>query len=100
MRRPKVSDDVGKHISAARAFHTGLIADTHRLQFSLEQMVPHLEVLRRRASATGEKLSAAETSYRHLETLRKNAAVWRETYRDLLSSVRRVRARLRRLEKA
>jgi hypothetical protein len=99
MRRGKVSDEVGQHTSAARAFHTGLIADTYRLRLALEQMVPHLEVLRRRTPAATEKLSAAEASCRHLETLKINADAWWETYRHLHTSVRRVRGHLRRLAK-
>ena len=87
-----------RHTSAARAFHTGLIADTHRLRVTLDKMVPHLDVLRRHALASSERLAAAEASCRHLKTLRRLAEAWRDTYRDLQTSVRRVRGHLRRLE--
>jgi hypothetical protein len=97
MRRPKVADELSRHTSAARAFHTGFISETHRLRMTLDQMTPHLGELRRQALASSEKLAAAEASCRHLKMLKRIAEAWRDTYRDLHASVSRVRGHLRRL---
>jgi hypothetical protein len=94
--RPAHTDNVRKHTSAARAFHTGLVADTHRLRLVLDKMRPHLDLLRRGTTSDADKLSAAEASCRHVVTLKKYSVAWRETYLDLHASLRRLRGHLKR----
>jgi hypothetical protein len=58
----QLTDHVRRHISAARAFHTGLVADTHYRLRVLARFAAHLDVLRSRNSTFGEKVMAAECS--------------------------------------
>lgn len=99
MSLPKIPNDILRHTSAARAFHTGLIADTQRLRIAVNEIGEHLGALRRRTADPADRLSAAEASCRHMKRLRECAGAWLATYRDLHASVRRVRDHLKRLAK-
>jgi hypothetical protein len=96
-RRDPLTDEVKRHISAARAFHTGLQADTHRVKDVVQKMATHLDVMRRSASALEERLSAAERSCGHLKVLETLHRAWTDTYHDLRRSIRRVRVHLNRM---
>ena len=97
MRQPKLTGDVLRHASAARAFHTGLLADTHRLRDVLNVLTKHLGVIRQQRTGIAEKLDAAEASCLQLKILETLGDSWRETYCDLRGSVHRVRFHLRRV---
>jgi hypothetical protein len=88
---------LARHVSAARAFHTGLIAETHRRLSILTQMAEHLDVLRSPGAAAATKITAIEVSCRHLVALGKPGD-WRGTYRDLRGSLHAIRAHLKRGE--
>ena len=86
---------VVRHASAARAFHTGLIADTQRLRASLSALTDHLNVVRHKKSAPARKLAAVEAAWVQLRSIEKLTDAWRETYRDLRRSLQRVRLHMR-----
>jgi hypothetical protein len=94
-RRHELTDAVRRHISAARAFHTGLLADTHQLKAGLHKLAKHLDVLRHQGPGVEEKLKAAEASCLHTKTLEKLHRAWRETHLDLRRSLRHVRYHFR-----
>ena len=100
MRQPKRTDAFLRHVSAARAFHTGLLADTHRLRDALTVLAKHLDVIRQRRTGIAEKLDAADASCLQLKILETLGDSWRETYCDLRGSVHRVRLHLRRVARA
>jgi hypothetical protein len=87
---------LNRHIRAIRAFHTGLIAESHRRIHLLRKMAPHIDLLRRPALRE-EKLQAAEESCRHLQALGDLRQPWHSTYRDLRRHLLALRAHLRRL---
>lgn len=97
MPQPKLTAAVHRHASAARAFHTGLVADTYRLGVTVRRLTRHLAVMRHPTTGLLEKLTAAEASCVHLNSLGKLRTTWSETYRDLRHSVRHVRFHLKRL---
>jgi hypothetical protein len=88
------SGEVSRHVAALRAFHTGLIAETHRHLHKLQQMAPDIDVLRHPKREPQEKLAAAEASCRKLKSLERLREPWRDTYRDFRHSLRRARALL------
>jgi DNA repair exonuclease SbcCD ATPase subunit len=88
---------VHRHVRAARAFHTDLIAHAQRRLRVLINVAKHLNVLRSRNSSLAEKLSAAESSRTHLETLEQLRRSSRETYSDFKNAVRRIHHHLKRL---
>lgn len=59
----------------------------------------HIDVLRHEESKSDEELASAEASWRLLQQLEALKRPWRETYRDLRTSVRSVRALLRQMVK-
>jgi hypothetical protein len=59
----------------------------------------HINTVRHSKPAIAEKLSAAEASCVHIKTLETLEGSWRATFRDLRSSVRRMRAHLKLLAK-
>ena len=81
-----------RYIAALRAFHTGLLAETHRHLRVLEQMRPQIDVLRGLQPTAPEKLNAVDEAFRQLRALEALKQPWRETYRDFRRSLRRVRA--------
>jgi hypothetical protein len=96
-RGSPLPDHVHRHVTAARAFHTDLIAHAHRRLRLLMNLAKHLNVLRSRNSLLAEKLSAAESSQQQLETLAQLRRSSREIYRDLSDAVRRIHHHLKRL---
>jgi hypothetical protein len=86
-----------RHVTSARAFHTDLIAQTHRRLRVLVNLARHLDVLRSRDSTLEEKLNAASSSSKHLELLEQLRRSSNETYRDFRTAVGRIRAHLSRL---
>jgi len=93
-RRPS-RGDLDNHISAVRAFHSGLIAEAHRRLYVLGKIGPHIGVLRRRNLPVEARLTAAEESCRHLASLGKMRQPWRATYDDLVRTMARLRDYLR-----
>ena len=92
----KADETVARHVSAARAFHTGLVADTQRIRGALSTLSDHLNVVRHGKSAPAAKLAAVEAACLHLRTIEKLSDAWRETYRDLRRSLRRVQFDMKR----
>jgi hypothetical protein len=92
----KASKTIVRHVSAARAFTTGLAADTQRIRGALTTLTNHLNVVRHDKSAAATKLAAVEAACLHLRTIERLAETWRETYRDLRRSLRRVRFHMKR----
>lgn len=100
MRTVHRDDDpiqVRRHILAIRAFHTGLIAETHRHLRALQQMAPYIELMRRPYPTTSAKLAAVRAACRELRRLEALKEPWRETYRDFRRSLGRARALFARL---
>jgi hypothetical protein len=93
-------DHVHRHVTAARAFHTDLVAHAQRRLRLLMNLAKHLSVLRSRNSTLSEKLSAAESSRRSLETIEQVRRSARETYRDFRNAVRRIHHHLNRFATA
>jgi len=91
--------ELNRHVAAARAFHTGLVAETHRRLHLLRKIADHIEVLRHPTKQHEQKLAAAEASCRHLRSLAELGKAWRDTYSDLSRSLRRVREHFRRIVK-
>lgn len=92
----KADETVVRHVSAARAFHTGLVADTQRIHAAVSTLTDHLNVVRHAKAAPAAKLDAIEAACRHLGTIERLTDAWRETYRDLRRSLRRVRSYMKR----
>jgi hypothetical protein len=90
-RRRSPEAEAQRHISAARAFHTGLVAETHRRLRSLRDLAVHIDVLRHSNRQPAEKLAAVKACDVHLATLERLTRPWRDTYRDLRQSLRRAR---------
>nr|AIA11866.1 Unknown Function [uncultured bacterium] len=88
---------VSRHVAALRAFHAGLIAETHRHLHSLQEMAPDIETLRHPAAQPPGKLAAAEAASRKLRALERLRNPWRETYRDFRHSLRRAHALLKKI---
>jgi hypothetical protein len=84
------------HISAARAFHTGLIAETQRRLRMLTSLTKHLNVLRSRDSTLAEKVSAAESSRQQMDMLEQLRQSSLSTHRDLRNAVKRIHHHLNR----
>jgi hypothetical protein len=81
-----------RHVSALRAFHTGLIAETHRHLHVLMEVARHIDALRKPTVPPEAKLAAANASARQLTKLKRLKQPWCETYLDLLRSLQRVRS--------
>jgi len=92
----KADETVVRCVSAARAFHTGLVADTQRIRGALNTLTDHLNVTRHSKSAPAAKLAAVEAACLHLRTIEKLSDAWRETFRDLRRSLRRVHFHMKR----
>ena len=88
---------IHRHISAARAFHTDLIAETQRRLRLLTNLTRHLDTLRSRESTLPERLSAAESWNRDLNTLDQLRQSAVATHRDLRKAVRRIHHHLNKL---
>jgi hypothetical protein len=89
-----------RYIAAVRAFHTGLVAESHKHLHVLAAFTRHVDVLREEQRHVRDKLASAEACWRELANLRRLRQPWRETYEDLRHSVLRARALFRRILKA
>jgi len=94
---PPLGNRIHRHISAARAFHTDLIAETQRRLRLLMNLTRHLNVLRARESTLTDRLSAAESSRQELEALEQLRQSSVSTHRDLRTAVKRIHHHLNRL---
>ena len=88
---------VHRHVTAARAFHTDLVAHAQRRLRVLIDLAKYLDALRSQNTSLAEKVSAAESSRRHLAALEQLGRSSRETYSDFQRAVRRVHHHLKRL---
>jgi hypothetical protein len=86
-----------RHVTAARAFHTGLLAESHKHLHVLAALQQHLDLLRQERRHPDEKLAAAHACCKEMMRLRRLRQPWRDTYDDLRSSLVRARALFRRL---
>ena len=87
---------IHRHIAAARAFHTDLIAEAQRRLRILTNLARHLSILRSRESTLTERLSAADASCEELETLEQLRRSSVSTHRDLRNAVKRIHYHLNR----
>jgi hypothetical protein len=94
------ADAVKRHVAALRAFHTGLVSETHQHLYVLAQMARHLDVLRQPSQRSEEKLAAAHAGCRQLTRLERLKQPWREPYRDFRRSLQRVRTVYREIVKS
>ncbi len=100
IRRAVRSDEAAQHhVTAVRAFHTGLIAECYQHLHVLRGLANHIEVLRRPRHSPDEKLTAAHACLREMKKLERLRQSWHETYADLRRSVLKVRAVFRRVVK-
>lgn len=99
IRRTKegLHQEARRHIAAVRAFHTGLVAESHRHIHVLDTFTRHVDVLRQEGRHAPAKLAAVEACCRELANLRRMRQPWRDTYDDLRHSLVRTRALFRRL---
>ena len=86
-----------RHVAAVRAFHTGLVAESHKHLHVLATFTRHVDVLREERRHVRDKLASVESCCRELTNLRRLRQPWRETYEDLRHSVSRARALFRRI---
>jgi hypothetical protein len=98
--REALHDEARRHIAAVRAFHTGLVAESHKHLHVLAAFTRHVDVLREERRHVRDKLASAEACWRELANLRRLRQPWRDTYEDLRHSVSRARALFRRIVKA
>jgi hypothetical protein len=99
-RRRRSHIDLTQHISAVRAFHTGLIAEAQRRRHLLSTMAPHVDRLRHPHAGISAKLSAIEQYWRHLKELGRMELPWNATHQDLARSMRRLHHHLRGVARA
>jgi len=93
-------NEARRHIAAVRAFHTGLVAESHKHLHVLATFTRHVDVLREERRHVRDKLVSVEACCRELANLRRLRRPWRETYEDLRYSLSRARALFRRMVKA
>lgn len=93
-------DEARRYIAAVRAFHTGLVAESHKHLHVLATFTRHVDVLREERRHVRDKLASAEACCRELANLRRLRQPWRETYEDFRHSLLRARAVFRRIVKA
>jgi hypothetical protein len=89
-----------RHVAALRAFHTGLIAETHQHLYVLARMARHIDVLRQPSRPPKQKLAAAHASCQEINELKRLKRPWGETYRDFRRTLKRVRALYREIVKS
>jgi len=90
-------DEARRQITAVRAFHTGLVAESHKHLRVLAMFTRHVEALREDRRQARDKLAAIRACCQELANLRRLRDPWRETYEDLRRSLVRTRALFRRL---
>jgi len=94
------SEAAKRHVAALRAFHTGLIAETHHHLYVLTRIARHIDVLRQPSRPPKQKLAAAHASCREMTRLEQLKQPWGETYRDFGRALQRVRALYREIVKS
>ena len=92
--------EADRHIAAARAFHTGLIAESQKHLHVLAGFTRHIDVLREERRHAREKLASVQACCQELVNLRRLRQPWRDTYRDLRRSLVRARALFRILNRS
>jgi len=80
-----------RHIAALRAFHAGLVAETHRHLRVLLEMTEQIDLLRRPQLPPSAKLTAVHETCRQLRALELLKQPWRDTFRDFRHSLHRAR---------
>jgi hypothetical protein len=102
IRRTKeaLHQEAQRHIAAVRAFHTGLVAESHKHLHVLATFTRHVDVLRQNGRHLPAKLAAVDACCRELANLRRLRQPWRDTYDDLRHSLIHARALFRRLVEA
>src|SRR6478672_13113391 len=102
IRRTKeaLHQEARRHVAAVRAFHTGLMAESHKHLHVLATFTRHVEVLRQEGRHVPAKLEAVEACCRELANLRRLRQPWRDTFDDLRHSLIRTRTLFRRLVEA
>ena len=95
--REELYKEARRYVAAARAFHTGLIAESHRHLHVLGALSGYVDVLRQDRRRAHEKLASVQACCRELAKLRRMRQPWRDTYDDLRHSLVRARAVFRRL---
>ena len=88
---------VHKYVTAIRAFHTGLISETHRHLHAIRGLERDIDVLRHPTCEPREKLAAVHRATRQLQSVDELKQPWRDTLRDLKRSLRRAEALLRKI---
>ena len=98
-RRTKeaLHDEARRQIGAVRAFHTGLVAESHQHLRVLAMFTRHVNVLREDRRHARDKLASIHVCCQELANLRRLRDPWRETYEDLRRSLVRARSLLRHL---
>jgi hypothetical protein len=98
-RRTKeaLNAEARRYIGAARAFHTGLVAESQKHLHVLATFTRHIDVLREERRHAREKLASVQACCEQLAHLRRLRQPWRETYEDLRHSLIRARTLFRRL---
>lgn len=98
-RRPKeaLHAEARRYIAAARAFHTGLIAESQKHLHVLGTFTRHIDALREERRHAREKLASVQACCQELAKLRRLRQPWRETYDDFRHSLVRARAVFRRI---
>ena len=93
----ELHEEAKKHIAAARAFHTVLIAQSQKHLHVLAGFTRHIDVLREERRHAREKLASVQACCQELASLRRLRQPWRDTYEDLRRSLSRARALLQRI---
>jgi plasmid maintenance system killer protein len=98
LKKPEIRR-MAQQIAALRAFHTGLVSETHRHLHALRAFERHIEVLRHPHREAHSKLAAAQRSWLELRRLEQLRGPWRDTFRDFKMSLRRIHALLQQIAK-
>jgi hypothetical protein len=97
--RDELYEQARQYVAAARAYHTGLIAESHKHLHVLSALSRYVDVLRQDRRRVQEKLASVQACCRELARLRRMRQPWRDTYDDLRHSLIRARAVFQRLVK-
>jgi len=92
-----LQDEARQQIKAIRAFHTGLVAESHKHLHVLATFNRHMDVLREERRHVRDKLGSVQACCRELANLRSLRQPWRDTYDDLRHSLLRARALFQRI---
>jgi hypothetical protein len=90
-------DEARRQITAVRAFHAGLVAESHKHLRVLAMFTRHVDALREDRRQARDKLASICACCQELANLRRLRDPWRETYEDLRRSLVRTRSLFRRL---